>query len=331
MKIDINHVPMPIIKFYVYVWLLIIGSILALFLVYVALNQGLTKDQLVSLLVSAVLTLLVLSVTELVPEFFRRYAANAKESKFWRFFGEEALKHPVHFVFPYCTLENSSPDVLKYHHSLPSENDLPPPRPEGITGWLPINDVLASIQLANAFAKYSKLEIKVIHDKEVANDFEYCAISFGLGFNGFTDRLSKAFNGRLFKPFCGNSPKPTFTDSTDLIQIGTDILIPPNGYDDAIVARVVFKTEEGKPLRVCFLCAGRTAHGTAVAGYFLANSWPDLLQIYDSEPTKDLKYDSLAVLIRHSEGPQSDLSSVHIVTNDNGKNILAWERANGVG
>ncbi len=113
-----------------------------------------------------------------------------------------------------------------------------------------------------------------------ADDFDYCVISIGLGFDGFTHRLANWCDKGLFEITFGDSIKKSFADTgnkTDFFVLGDGRRpVPPKEKADALIARIVTAK---KPKRVCFVRAGRTAPGTAAAGYFLVNCWSELLHL----------------------------------------------------
>lgn len=175
-----------------------------------------------------------------------------------------------------------------------------------------------------------------IHDKDAEADQKYyCAVSLGLGFNGFTHQLAGYFNPALFKIVWEKSPKrPELL--TDSFSIGSSTPPMPPEHDLAIVARIVPRPDTGRANRAWFVCAGRTAAGTAAAGYYLAKEWQQLLDLY-KEHHKDLDKDSLVVLVQHNED-KSGGSSVHEYEYDetaelvrtDGKPVVSWGRVPGI-
>ena len=165
------------------------------------------------------------------------------------------------------------------------------------------------------------------------DDFKHCTISLGLGFNGFTCRLATWCDDKLFEVKWGHSPKPTFTPLTDYFAIGDGTVPqPPADKDDCIVARIVRWTERGQSPQICFVCAGRTAAGTAAAGYFLARRWQELLDLY-REHGKDPSADSLVVVVRHSAVPgrgQEYDATGKIAKDKADKRLIRWWRIGGV-
>ena len=149
-----------------------------------------------------------------------------------------------------------------------------------------------------------------------ADDVTGTAIAFGLGFNGFTYLMSEAYERRLFETTWGPSPHKEFTTKTDNIfvpALGGE-LRPPNGCDYAIVARFVPKQQNDDRRHYFFVCAGRTASGTAAAGWFLANEWP-LIEAFYGRAGLNLCDDGLLIIVRYpydASGPADTDSSANI-------------------
>jgi hypothetical protein len=182
--------------------------------------------------------------------------------------------------------------------------------------------------------KFTDRDVKFIHDKDIEHDdFTFCAVSLGLGFNAFTRRLAGWCDDNLFEIRWGQSVKTNFTKPTDYFAVGRDKKVPspPIGKDDCIVARVVPRAEAGKAKRVCFVCAGRTAPGTAAAGFYLAKNWPKLLNLY-REHDKDLTRDSLVAVIRHTAEPSGvqEYDSSGVLALEGDAQIIHWGRVAGV-
>jgi hypothetical protein len=137
-------------------------------------------------------------------------------------------------------------------------------------------------------------------------------IALGLGFNGWTNKLAESFSDDFFgvdwEKF---QPLPDFESETDeLIFGGTKINsgAKDGKHDYALIARIVAR-DSGY---VQFVCAGRTANGTAAAGFFLADKWDELASLY--EGFKKGKYHqvdshSLAVIIRHRIGKPNEMDN----------------------
>jgi hypothetical protein len=82
---------------------------------------------------------------------------------------------------------------------------------------------------------------------------------------------------------------------------------------------------------VCFVCAGRTAPGTAAAGFYLAKHWQKLLKLYRAHD-KDLNVDSMVVVVRHTAEPTGtqEYDSTGTIAMDNGAQLIEWGLVSGV-
>jgi hypothetical protein len=324
-KISDQQPRMSKIEFFLYLGLLVISLLLAAWLVA---NGRLSQSVMTEIVVGAMLTLLIVSMVELIPEFFRRASEHSMAAKFRRFFGDATCQDSVRLVFAHRRLDPSVPgNKWITHHQVPGR-----PVPEGVNAWLSAQDVRAAVYVSSTLFKFTDRDVKFIHDKDLEqDDFDFCAISLGLGFNGFTRRLAGWCDDQLFKIKWGESVKGGLAE-TDFFSIGgSRVPSPPEGKDDCIVARVVPPTEQGKAQRVCFVCAGRTAAGTAAAGLYLAKKWPKLLDLYERN-RKDLSTDSLVVVVRHTaeaSGTQEYDSSGVVAVEDN-EQLIAWARVAGV-
>lgn len=82
--------------------------------------------------------------------------------------------------------------------------------------------------------------------------------------------------------------------------------------------------------KVWFVCAGRSAPGTAAAGFFLAYRWREIFKLYKIAG-KDLRADSLVVVLRHREFQESKRSTLEFdesveILKVNGKPLVNWDR-----
>jgi hypothetical protein len=131
------------------------------------------------------------------------------------------------------------------------------------------HDVEGATFIANMIFQYTECGVEVTHDMHIDGDmFGFCAIAFGLGFNGFTDHLAHPCDNRLCSVRSGPSFDGTKFRTTDYFRIGgRDVLAPPENGDDAIVARIVPHWPDGKTKNgTFFVSAGRTT-----AAYYLAH------------------------------------------------------------
>jgi hypothetical protein len=289
--------PMPRFKLFFYLTLFSIALLLFVLLMWYG---ELDPQRMLAIVVGVMIAFFITSSTELIPEAARRLGEISQRGKFKRFFGETAFNRSPRLVFAHRRLDSSlfETSPWKTHYEAPNNTYA-----EGVNVWLAFQDIRAATYLSNAFYKMTGNGVKLIHDKEIEGDaFNYCAISIGLGFNGFTHWLSEQCDKKLFEIVFGKSPKdPDF--ETDLYKIGEEFPEIPANKDDCIVARIVLKPYEGNTNRVCFVCAGRTASGTAAAGYFLAKEWMQLMRLYDDDKKKSLDLDSLVVVVRHNHDP----------------------------
>lgn len=251
--------------------------------------------------------------------------------RFRQFFGKAAFESEIRLVFAHRWL---NPKLKKHpfltHHETPTrvkEN----PVPEGVRGWLAFNDIHAAVHVANAVFRITNRPVQVIYDSNIdGEEFDDCVISFGLGFNGFTCQLAGYCNDRLFKIEWGKSIKDPAI-YTDFFSINNVTPTPEPGKDDGIVARIVSRSSPRRPPRISFVCAGRTAAGTAAADYFLANEWPRLLRLYE-ENGKALNLESMVAVIRHkaAEIGAQDYERTAEIARLDGKQFVHWARADGL-
>lgn len=323
---------MPRPKLWLYVVLLLLALTIGASL---WIRGSISADRLTGIAISAMLTLFILSAVELIPESARHLGERSEAMRFRRFFGDAACKTDVRLVFPHRRLDPSlASDPWITHHEVPHLSAAKPV-PEGVNAWLAAQDVRAAAYVSSMLFKYTDRDVKFIHDKDIEHDdFDHCTVSLGLGFNGFTRRLAAWCDDCLFDIQWGVSVKTGFKMPTDFFAIGESkiVPVPPVGKDDCIVARVVPRVEVGKPMRVCFVCAGRTAAGTAAAGFYLAKHWSKLLALY-TEHNKDLQSDSLVAVVRHTadaSGAQEWDSTGSIALDGGGTPLIAWGHVAGV-
>lgn len=277
------------------------------------------------ILISVIVAIAIAFVLEISPLLFRRLLERKEHREFVKFFGSDAVDRPVTIVFseryskddPQWNFPAHSPKYPDAWHSLDPNSKY---CAEGVDHWIAKQDVVGAGALAHEFAAHSRhspdfvLESKVDESDLIGGD--RCIISMGLGFNSRTAMIADQCFGELFYIAWGKSPKNRIL--TDLLTFGGRLLGDPGpGLDHAVVARVVI---EGRPH---FVCAGRTADGTAVAGRYLAKNWRDMLAKYERRSGKngslrrshDLCRHSLAVLLTHKVGSTgaSNSSTVAVV------------------
>lgn len=177
------------------------------------------------------------------------------------------------------------------------------PSPEGVSSWISFQDLRGASHLGRMFALHSPQNTFFRYDENCPNadDVTGTAVVFGLGFNGFTYLMSEAHEHKLFEARWGPSPHKDFRQNTDHIYVPTlgGVLRPPENCDYAIVARIVPEQQDSSRPHYFFVCAGRTASGTAAAGWFLANKWRRIQTLYERSPQLDFRKDSLLIVVRH--------------------------------
>lgn len=236
----------------------------------------------------------VVSLVELVPDLLNELSRHSREARFRRLFGLDPGGEAC-LVFAHRTLADDSVWQLAY-----------PPPPvmgqtpvcEGTRAWLAVPDIRGAIYIANEISGMG-CRINVIHDKDVVGIArpELCMVSIGLGFNGYTKWLAHEADENFFKISYGRSLNRRFSGITDGFTVSGQEPPATESSDNALVARIVTPLPGGKR-RVSFLCAGRTAAGTAAAGYFLANCWDQLFRLYEQNG-RDPENESLRVIISH--------------------------------
>jgi hypothetical protein len=214
---------------------------------------------------------------------------------------------------------------------------------EGLNSWVPLQDLRGANYVAGEIAKVAKKTPYFRTDRDLVSDpvdqIRATVISFGLGFNQFTHRVVCCTGRKLFEvAFCKN---PERSDGSPGLE--TDQIVIPNfgtlaydkdtGVDYAIVVRVPYEVPADARSRCFFICAGRTASGTAVAGRYLAAHWKDMMRLYrkppDEEPKKpkDLKIDALLVVIAHryhSADSEDDAGEIAFEGDKNEKQLIRW-------
>jgi hypothetical protein len=195
--------------------------------------------------------------------------------------------------------------------------------PEGITGLLSFDSVVAAIHLSTFFARKTGSDVWVRQEnrRAVNEGMGSCVFSLGLGFSAVTHILEDKFKSPLFKIYCGHSPKKDFRHLTDHFRLkrelipgsetplpppnsattdGTDTIDIPKGKDIGLLLRVIPPTGSSKKSQPWFVCAGRTGTGTAAAAIFLTKNWKNLTELY-AKYNKSLDRDSMALAIIHKE------------------------------
>ena len=251
-------------------------------------------------------TLIVAAALELIPEYFRRRDEKGRRDRFFEFFGEAAKSGPVLVM----SGRDDPPD-----HGTRAKSDLPPEAagavPEGVRGWLALDDIRTATRLAQEFGKYIEPEAAIEEDVVLFEDGRLkeafhgkTCIAIGLGFNTLTRCLEKwEIDGIRHETFSirweASKKKPEEYPVTDnFILTGRNAPAPPDGMDEALILRLVPRRDASN---VMFICAGRTAPGTEAAGRFLAGNWPTLHKEYKSR-NFSFSEDSMAVLLHFNDG-----------------------------
>jgi hypothetical protein len=163
------------------------------------------------------------------------------------------------------------------------------PNPKDVKAWLAYDDMLIAARMGKLFGSMGR-QVQIALDNDDDNWNESPTIAVGLGFTLHTRKLlaSSGLNSKVVVKWTNSSPP------TDAIFFdGREYSSGDEGDDFAIVARIICDDE-----MVHFICAGRTAPGTAAAGRYLAEKWEEIFQIY-SEKQKSINTESIAVLIQH--------------------------------
>jgi hypothetical protein len=237
---------------------------------------------------------LLISLVELVPEFFERRHDQREQLKFTHFFGAQILSRGVALVSGGRTIADEHLHYLRPD----AELKLPPNAvPAGVGHWLAESDIRAGGHLSEMFGRKG-VPVRYRTAQQVAQDDyrESSSVVLGLGFNAETVGLLAITNE---KPplFTIRWKKVRGTGRvTDTFAIG-DHPIPEQreGFDVALIARIPVGQH------VHFIAAGRSAHGTAAAGHFLAHEWESLAALY-ARHEKQLATEPLAVVIEHRTG-----------------------------
>jgi hypothetical protein len=224
---------------------------------------------------------LLAGLIQVLTAFVRWWSTRGERDEFYHFFGNGDMLGIV-------------PDIecldMVVRWVPPQSNGA---RPKG-TNVVPFQDLRAAISLAELFEDYD-IPFKISTDTQY-NDgtLPLCGfVAIGLGFNKLTCMLSDA--SRLFEI----KYQDTYTKERkdDFFLDGTPHGKPSGKLDYALIVRVPLRMN-GKIVPT-FVCAGRTAKGTAAAGYFLKNSWIKLYDLYARDGMQ-LDEDALAVEIEHS-------------------------------
>jgi hypothetical protein len=162
------------------------------------------------------------------------------------------------------------------------------PLPNDVKAWLAYEDMIVASRMGRLFGSMCGRQVQIDLDNDEVDWTESPTIAVGLGFTLHTRKLLDAsgLNQKV-------SIEWTDDPLTDAINFDGQLY---NGaqadHDFAIVARVICAGSN-----IHFICAGRTAPGTAAAGRFLQERWVDIAEKFSS--SEDMAKKSFAVLIKH--------------------------------
>jgi hypothetical protein len=164
------------------------------------------------------------------------------------------------------------------------------PSPKDVKAWLAYDDMLVAARMGKLFGSMGR-QVQIALDTDDDNWNESPTIAVGLGFTLHTWKLLSA-SGLIKKVAVIWPQEETPSDAIKFneIEYATN---GPEDEDYAFVARVI--CDGGI---VHFICAGRTAPGTAAAGRYLAEKWEEIADLYSSSK-QPIDTVSVAVLIKH--------------------------------
>jgi len=208
----------------------------------------------------------------------RRELVNPGDGSCFKYPFKEQLLFPVHrqTIAAAKTIENPDATTIT-------------PNPKEVKAWLAYDDMLVAALTGKLFGSVGR-QVQIVLDSDVDNWNESPTIAVGLGFTLHTRKLleSSGLNDKVAVVWTQDLPP-----SDAIFFNGKEYSSGIEGEDYAIVARIICDDQT-----VHFICAGRTAPGTAAAGRYLAEKWEDIFQEY-FDKQKQIEADSIAVLIRH--------------------------------
>jgi len=237
-----------------------------------------------------------------------RTGERRKKQKFISFFGKSALEKDFKLVCSRRELVNPSDgSCFKYpfrekllfpghHQSFAAANTIEnpdattiTPNPKEVKAWLAYDDMLVAARMGKLFGSVGR-QVQIVLDNDGDNWNESPTIAVGLGFTLHTRKLleSSGLNDKVAIYWTKDQPP-----SDAILFNGQKYTSGKEGADYAIVVRIICDDQT-----VHFICAGRTAPGTAAAGRYLAEKWEDIFQEY-LDKQKQIDNESIAVLIRH--------------------------------
>lgn len=242
---------------------------------------------------------------------------------FEKFFGKTSQQHDVTYIFP--SFSSLSEPRVKYPHGdklnfPPGET---PPAPREVAAWLAHEDLQAATYIISLFGRMTSGQPQIVLDGELGNALKQGpTIAFGLGFNTHTrtllqlgnfkeeelsltwESLTPVTKGAQVEPGDGTTPGHLKSDG---LRFRKKVISGTNSKDYAILARIIAYDH------VHFVCAGRTACGTAVAGSYLAEHWQDIMALYERRE-EDSDSRNLAVLLEHARVPDLPLRDYRLLS-----------------
>jgi hypothetical protein len=170
-----------------------------------------------------------------------------------------------------------------------------PFRTTGVTRVVPFEDLRAATELAQFFDTRA-LTFRIDVDSRYPRNHlpTDAVVAIGLGFNFVTRALLE--HSSIADVVTVPHDVDREADSDDF-TVGDKSHPPPGKVDYALVARIpVLGKDRVLP---CFVCAGRTGHGTVAAANFLRANWSRLYGIYKSGG-KDLNRHAAGFMLAYS-------------------------------
>lgn len=254
----------------------VLGGFEALMVLF-ALPAGMRGSKEFETVIVIATTVLLAGLIQVLTVAVRWWSVSGERKEFHQFFGHDSMLGVVPDLF--------SPQITP-HWNPPGSNGA---HPKG-TKIVPFQDLRAAIWIAELFEDFNTT-FTITPDTPFTNGTppERGFVAIGLGFNRLTCML--AAMSRLFEiRYAADAETGHAKD--DFEMGGTKHGEPSHACDYALIARVPV-VMNGK-VTPSFVCAGRTADGTAAAGYFLKNSWRLLSSLYAA---KRMRYDDDALAV----------------------------------
>jgi hypothetical protein len=223
------------------------------------------------------------------PEVFDFFGGSCKDMDFHLVCSKRILTNHTsrYFEYPYAERLLINPIRVKQRDknlSIPWS-----PLPKGVKGWLAYEDMIVASRMGKLFGEMCGRQVQIDLDKDDDHWADNPTIAVGLGFTWHTRKLLEA-SGLINVIGIDWSEQEPITDS--FLFDGKPYCDRQDSYDYALVARVLTGGSN-----VHFICAGRTAPGTAAAGRYLQERWSDIAKLYVIPQEMNKK--SVAVLIKH--------------------------------